>query len=250
MLSAPQWGHPGSRGRPCCVSAGGRRGALGRARPGQQEPQASLRLRHQAGGQGVGWGALLRAEGLTPCLRPDRAGQNPGSRQPHVAPDTDSGNSGQKGKEAAGRARPVQVSRPGALGHSVRRCWAGGRGVWPPAAWLILGGRPPISASAPPSTPETRGHLPAGLSWGHVFTTAPPRLRPPSREGPHPPRLRPPPAPGTTPSCSWPSPGPHRWPRWCLPAWAPGGIIALARLTAAPGWPWPAPGFQNLLCSC
>lgn len=112
-----------------------------------------------------------------------------------MAPDTDSGNSGQKGKEAAGRARPVQVSRPGALGHSVRRCWAGGRGVWPPAAWLILGGRPPISASAPPSTPETRGHLPAGLSWGHVFTTAPPRLRPPSREGPHPPRLRPPPRP-------------------------------------------------------
>ena len=85
-----------------------------------------------------------------------------------------------------------------------------------------------------------------GLSRGHIFTTAPPRLQPPSREGPHPPRLRPPPdhsklllaVPRATEAASV-----------VPPSLAPGGITALARLTAAPGWPWPALDFQNLLCS-
>ena len=81
---------------------------------------------------------------------------------------------GRKGrKRLAGPACPAQVSRPGAPGHSVRR-WAGGRGGRPLAAWLILGGWPRVSASAPPSAPDTRGRLPLGLSRGHVFTTAPP----------------------------------------------------------------------------
>ena len=46
-VSAPQRGTPGQGGALTVVSAGGRRSALGRAgaRPGQQEPQASVRLR-------------------------------------------------------------------------------------------------------------------------------------------------------------------------------------------------------------
>lgn len=251
-VSAPQRGTPGQGGALTVVSAGGRRGALGRAGalPGQQEPQASVRLRCLVCGQGLG--ALLRADGLIPCLRPDGAGRNLSSRQPHVAPDTDSGNPEQKGKEAAGRACPAQEGLSCARG---QQAWGpagtqSGMGQGAASSCPAHPGRPAPGLSlcpAPPSTPETRGHLPAELSQGPAFATAPPKLAATLPDGRHPriSTLR-----GTTPSCSWPSPGPHRQPRWCLPARAPGGITALARLTAAPGWSLPALGFQDLLRSC
>lgn len=197
------------------VSAGRRRGTLGRAgaRPGQQESQASVRLRCLVCGQGLG--ALLRAGGLILCPHPEGAGRNLSSRQPHVAPNADSGNPEQKGKEAAGQACPAQEGLSYARGQQAwgpaGTRWGTGQGA--ASSCPAHPGRlaPGLSlCPAPTSTPETRGHLLAELSRGLAFATAPPLLAATLPDGRHP-RVS---APhGTSPSCSWLSPEPHRQPR-------------------------------------